>query len=386
MKILFVSHSFPLPGNELANLGGMQRVAVELHEALAAHPEVRLRSRVLRSSWRWTAAKTVPFLAGTLAALLAGADGADVVLFSSMVTAALAPALAGPLGRAGVKMAAITHGLDVTDPNPLWRRWVPRTLASLDAVFPVSRATAEECVFRGAPRERVHPVPPGVDTRRFAAVADRAAARRQLLDGLGAAAAGIPADALLLASVGRPVARKGFRWFVEEVVPLLPPDAVYLLGGEGPETPALRAAVRERGLEDRVRVLGRLTEDELGRLYRGADLFLMPNVPVPGDMEGFGVVTLEAALCGLPTLAADLEGIRDAVAEGHTGHRIAAGDARAFADRITRYAADRDALARLSAGARGYVEGRFAWPRIADALVRHLAEPSVSRSSLCVSV
>ncbi len=47
-------------------------------------------------------------------------------------------------------------------------------------------------------------------------------------------------------------------------------------------------------------MLGRVSEEALGSLYRGADLFVMPNVPVPGDIEGFGVVMLEAGLCGLP--------------------------------------------------------------------------------------
>ena len=70
-------------------------------------------------------------------------------------------------------------------------------------------------------------------------------------------------------------------------------------------TPAVRDAVGRHGLAERVRILGRVGEELLATLYSGADLFVMPNIPVPGDMEGFGVVMLEAGLNGLPVLAAD---------------------------------------------------------------------------------
>ena len=66
MRLLFVSHSFPPADRPLSNVGGMQRVATELHDALAAHPGVDLSSLVLRSSWRWTHVKVVPYLARAL--------------------------------------------------------------------------------------------------------------------------------------------------------------------------------------------------------------------------------------------------------------------------------------------------------------------------------
>src|SRR5690606_1075671 len=120
--------------------------------------------------------------------------------------------------------------------------------------------------------------------------------------------ASIGRDALLLCSVGRHQERKGFHWFVEEVVPRLGEGTVYLLGGEGPMTPRIRETVARLGLGDRVRVLGQVSEAMLLSLFRGSDLFVMPNIHVPGDLEGFGVVMLEAGICGLPIVAADLEG------------------------------------------------------------------------------
>lgn len=372
MRLLYVSHSFPLPGDPLSNVGGMQRVATGLHDALAAHPEVELHRLVLETAWEDTTLRMPPFMAG----LLRGIPRAvrerriGVVLFSSMVTAALALPLRRRVAAAGARMAAIPVGRDVTLPVAPYQWLVPRVMRSLDLVFPISRATARECLDRGAAPERTHVVPCGVDTAAFAPPPDRGAARAGLLRALGVD--DLPPDALLLASVGRHQERKGFQWFVAEVMPRLPDDVVYLLGGDGPTTPAIRREVEARGLGARVRLLGRVSEETLGRLYRGADLFVMPNVPVPGDIEGFGVVMLEAGLCGLPVLAADLEGIRDVVREGESGHLVPSRDAAAFADVVLRYHADRAALARAAAAAARHVADTFSWRSVADRYLRFL--------------
>ena len=101
-------------------MGGMQRVAMELHGVLEKRDDVQMRTLALRSSWRWVHVKAVPFLA-SLAVRLgreAAAYRADTILFTSM-TSALPLLIAGPaLKKRGIRLAAIVHGLDVTDPNP----------------------------------------------------------------------------------------------------------------------------------------------------------------------------------------------------------------------------------------------------------------------------
>lgn len=367
-RILFVSHSFPLPGRPLSNVGGMQRLAVETRQALAAHPEAHLSPLVLETSWRQTTLRMVPFMARLLGEIprRVREERIDVVLFSSMVTASLALPLRRRIAEAGARTAAVPVGRDVTLPNPVYQRFVPRVLRALDLLLPISRATAGECLARGADPARVHIVPCGIDLSRFPRVEDRGAARAALLGALREAGSPVPADALLLCSVGRHQERKGFHWFVERVMPRLPPDVVFLLGGDGPMTERIRGTVERLGLGERVRVLGRVSEEMLAALYRGADLFVMPNVPVPGDMEGFGVVMLEAGACGLPTLAADLEGIRDVVCEGENGHLLPPGDAEAFARAVLRYRGEAGRLARASRAAREHTVGRFAWPAVAD--------------------
>jgi phosphatidylinositol alpha-1,6-mannosyltransferase len=372
MRVLFVSHSLPLPGLPTSNLGGMQRMAVELEATLREHPEVRLSSRVLQSSWRWTGLRTAPFLGGLLLHLprIVREEGIEVVLFSSMVTAASAVPLRRRLAGTGALLAATPVGRDVTLPNPAYQRLIPHIFRALDLVLPISRATGEECLARGLSPARMRVVPVGIDVTRFPPVEDRAAARGRLLAALREAGhAPVPDGALLLCSVGRHQERKGFHWFIEEVIPHLPPGAVYLLAGGGPMTPVIREAVERAGLQQRVRLLGRVSEELLTLLYRGSDLFVMPNIPVPGDIEGFGVVMLEAGLGGLPVLAADLEGIRDVVHPGESGVLLPPRGAAAFVDAVKRFR-DPAALAAAATAARASVIARFAWPAVADQYVQ----------------
>ena len=369
MKLLFVSHSLPPADAPTTNIGGMQRVALDLHEALSEHANLTYTPLVLRASWDHIERKVARFMWSTLGDIRRRVrrGEVDVVLFSSMVTASLALFLKGTLRKHGVKAASIVHGLDVTQPTWAYQRvLVPRIFSALDAVLPVSRATGEACRARGLPTSKVYVVPNGVRVDRFPPLADRSTMRRQLVSTLAAQGHRLPTDALLLCSVGRQVERKGFRWFIDEVMPKLPDTVHYLLAGApGPDTPNIEAAIERQHLHNRVRRLGRLSEEDLLTLYRGADLFVMPNIPVAGDMEGFGVVMLEAGLCGLPSVAAALEGIRDVITEGVNGHLVPSGAADAFVRAILPYHATPSALTAASKRAYQHVADTFSWQAIA---------------------
>jgi len=383
LRVLFVSHTFPPAERDLASVGGMQRVATDLCAALEIHPGVHMSSCVLRSSWRWIYVKTPPYLARTYLTIssLIQAGEVDVVLFSSMVTACLAVPLRHLLLRHGVRAVAIAHGLDVTWAMPPYTAALRHVFCSLDAVAAVSRATGQACLDRDLAPDRLHVIPNGIRVNRFASPppVDR---RRDLGDGVDSRP--LPPDSFLLCSVGRQVPRKGFAWFVDTVMPTLPCNVHYWLAGTGPEGPNIRAAATRRAVGDRVRLLGQVSEDFLGQLYRGSDLFIMPNVPMPGTMEGFGVVMLEAGLCGLPTIASRLEGIQDVISESENGHLVESGSPAAFRAAIMRYHGSRASLE--AARERAVKRTRhFSWPVIADSyvgLMRGLCEgagPAVLR-------
>lgn len=345
----------------------MQRVAVDLHRALTVREDIELLTLCLESDARWTGPRTFGFIVRLLREVprLVHDQAVDVVLFSSMVTASIVAVLGKRIRDAGAITAAIPVGRDITLDNPPYQWFVKRVLRELDVILPISRATAETALVRGADPRRVHVVPCGVDLPELSAPDDRGAERDALLARLRATGPSVREDALLLLSVGRHQKRKGFLWFVEEVMPRLGEETVYLLAGNGPMTGAIEKAIRGRGLERRVMLLGKVPEDLLVALYRGSDLFIMPNIPVPGDIEGFGVVMIEAGAAGLPVIAADLEGIRDVVTPGVNGSLVPPGDSDGFAREVERYA---DPILRIEESRRAerHVRGSFGWQGIAE--------------------
>ena len=357
MRLLFVSHSFPPRDRPLASIGGMQRVAVELSDALPAH--VLVSRLVLRSAWRWHHLQCALWLGPTMVRIWRKVrrGEVDAVLFSSMVTAALSPFVRRAAARRGVVLAAIAHGKDVTQKGPYQGLVVRRTLRALDAVLPVSRATGAACALRGMPESRIHVIPNGVNVKRFA-----------MREHQGSAS-----NTLLLCSVGRLVRRKGFEWFIRTVMPRLPACVHYHVGGDGPERQRIMQAIRHARVADRVRLLGRLSDAALQRLYAQADLLVVPNIPVPGDMEGFGIVMLEAGACGLPAVAARLEGIRDVISEGVNGHLVESGDADGFVHIITHLLDNPSTLRSLRIQARQHTLALYRWDAIAARFVRTLS-------------
>ncbi|NNE71074.1 MAG: glycosyltransferase family 4 protein [Rhodothermales bacterium] len=380
MRLLFVSHSLPPEDRPMDNLGGMQRVALELDAALRGIEGLSYATRFLRAPWKTIHRRSALFILRSIPALarLARAREVDVVLFSSMVTGALAVPLQGLFRRHGVRTAAIVHGLDVTTPSWLYQRFVPHVFAALDLVMPVSAATGEACVARGLSREKLRPVRNGADVARFQEPAFSRDARRARL-GVIPAAAELAASDVVLTSVGRQVRRKGFAWFINEVMPGLPEHVHYWLAGDGPEQDSIQAAIDRHDLGRRVRRLGRVSEEELEALYQGADLFVMPNIPVPGDMEGFGVVMLEAGLSGLPTVGARLEGVAEVITNGENGMLVESGDAAGFTREIEGYLRGPDVLRGASRRAFEHTRTHFSWASVAreyvDVLTSRFATP-----------
>lgn len=367
MRLLFVSHSLPPENRPMDNIGGMQRVAIDLHDSLLPHRGAEVRALVLRSPWSQRHWRTPLFMARAIREIrgMAERKEIDAVLFSSMVTGALAVPLRRHLARHGVLSAAIANGLDATTPTWPYPHFVRKVFDSLDLVLPISNATAAACRARGLPDDKCAVVLLGIRLDRFTPPDSRPEARARMIGRFALPAA--PDDrGLILCSVGRLVPRKGLAWFVDNVMPLLPNDVRLLVAGEGPERARIEAAIERHRLTDRVRLLGAVSDAELEALYQGADLFMMPNVHVPGDMEGFGLVMVEAGLCGLPVIAAGIEGIADVVTDGENGHIVGTGDAAGFTEAILRYHRKPSELSAASHRARAHTVEKFGWEAVTD--------------------
>ncbi len=216
------------------------------------------------------------------------------------------------IGRGRVTVTAC--GLDVIWPRR-WYQWMlRRTLPAMDRVVCISRATAEEVRKRGVAEERICIIPCGI---------------WPVERGTGVSACAPCNPIPLLLTVGRLVPRKGIAWFVQNVVPFLLrdfPRLQYVVVGSGPEEFLINKFVQENGLETCVHLRGEFDDAEREECFALADLFVAPNIPVAGDMEGFGIVCIEASARGVPVVAARLDGLSDAVIDGETGRLFEPGD------------------------------------------------------------
>ena len=318
MKVLFVTRKFP------PHVGGMERAAGELHEHLSQISEVKLI--------KWGGSNRLLLLILPYFLLYA----IWIRLTSHVDCVYLQDGLLAPIGlvlKLLRKPVVITvHGLDITYRNRAYQIVIPRCLKRLDRVVCISDATAQECVSRGVPREKTVMISWGVSDR-FRVDGGKAALRERIATEFGVRLAGEK----LLFSVGRVVERKGFHWFVQEVMPMLLKEKAcvkYVIAGDGEFRKELERVISRSGLGEYVILLGKVEDDALRLAYSAADIFVMPNIHVPGDMEGFGLVALEASSSGLPVVASDMEGINKAVTDGENGFLVERGDARGFVDII----------------------------------------------------
>lgn len=248
------------------------------------------------------------------------------------------------------------HGLDLTY-QPRFYQWYLRTFLQAGAYVAISSHTASIAHARGLKNVRVIPV--GLEDRWFSIK------RGVDMDGeILRWARGRP----VIITFGRLVPRKGAAWFLKNVLPQLH-SAVYLIVGTGPDEHVLKTAIRVLHLEDRVRLLGELPDEQLFRAMRTSDIFVMPNIPTAGDVEGFGIVAIEAAAVGLPVVASNLEGIPDAIHPNLNGILVTPGDTEGYLQAI-RSLLDHESTRRdLGARARQYTREHFSWQHIVEEYV-----------------
>lgn len=365
MRILYISHLHPPKGQPLESVGGMQNVSMQMVQALRKREDVEVETIILNTSWKFIGIKTFFFLF-TLLWRIPGAVkrfNPDVVLFSSMVTAGVMPFL---LKKPAVPFVTINHGQDVTLPFPIYQWYLPKVFRKLNGVISVSSATRQACIDRGMDPEIGVALPNGFDAEIKKKLPDRDEAKKLLADEFGIDFS----RTHLLLTVGRQVKRKGHKWFIEEVLDKIRSDVTYLIIGDGPEHESIKSARENSPLKQKIIIAGKQPDIILNAAYAAADLFVMPNIPVEGDMEGFGIVLLEANRAGVPAVASDLEGIKDVIVQGVNGYRVPDGDADGFAEKVD--AVLTSELQTLSDKAQSYVEETFSWKSVVSRYIDFL--------------
>ncbi|NGP77150.1 glycosyltransferase family 4 protein [Balneolaceae bacterium YR4-1] len=342
----------------------MQRVSMQMIKEMEKKESVTVIKETVNVSGN-VGLKTFAFLVKQLFELprKARESGADVILFSSMVTASLSYLIDS---RVSIPMVTINHGRDVTLPVTIYQWFVPRIFAHLDGVISVSRATREECIKRGMEPEQGVALPNGFDLDKLENFPDKQTSRTDLNRQFQ-----IPFEGkFALLTVGRQVKRKGHEWFIRNVLPRIESKVVYMVVGDGPEFENVKRAVADSGQQDKVFLLGRQPDEILKEAYSASDLFVMPNIPVEGDMEGFGIVLLEANMARTPAVAADLEGIKDVITNGENGYRIPALEPELFAQKVDEVL--RGDLTVFSENTRNFVKKKFSWQTVTEEYLNYL--------------
>jgi phosphatidyl-myo-inositol dimannoside synthase len=340
-RVLLITRNLP------PLVGGMERLLWHLVDELRKYQSIAVIGptgcRALAPSNVSTVEVTIApfalFLSQTLWKSLTEAirRSPDVVLAGSGLTAPFAW-LAARLTRA--RCAVFLHGLDIESDNFGYRVFWRPFLRRMDCVIANSRFTRSVAINAGIKEDRLHTVLPGVTLPDLGIATKCRAAFRERYE-LG--------DAPLMLYIGRITERKGLDVFVKQILPKITdkhPMAKLVVIGDEPALALKKnasiqaridAILEQNELASNVLFLGPRTHDdtEITEAYFAADVHIFPVQDRPGDNEGFGMVAVEAAAHGLPTVAYDAGGVRDAVSDGVSGHLIKSGDIAAFCDAIS---------------------------------------------------
>lgn len=232
-------------------------------------------------------------------------------------------------------------------------------LRAAEGVIAVSDHIADQAIQLGVDAKRVCVIRSGVDTQRFQP-RDRLAARRRL---------GLSPEAAIVLFVGNLEPRKQVDVLLRAVADVRKQVAALRLlvvgsgesAGVEDQTTRLLRLTTELGLEDVVRFMGRLAEEQLLDTYAAADVFALAS-----SSEAQGIVALEAMACGLPVVATAVGGLLETIEDGRTGYLVASGDAAALGRRILDVLAAPERAALMGADARREVEARFTWSQAVE--------------------
>ncbi len=379
MSIIFLADDFP------PDLGGIQTYACELARAVAELGEevavvasqqdggeqfdAELPFTVVRVPTR----DSYPMAAMNLSAGAAQAVGRLSSPPRCLVATKWSPE--GPaaifaFGRLRCPLVLIGHGGEFSHTGGNLLKWAMQraVLRRMARCLTISHFTADLFSKARVRPEKVGIIYGGVRPERYETPDERVRAVRDEL-GLG--------DAPVLLTASRLVERKGHETVLRALPAVLEaqPETVWLIAGEGPMAEPLQELAGELGVADAVRFVGRVPDERLAELYAVADLYVMPSRPVRGMLpEGLGLVYLEAAAAGTPSVATNFGGIPDAIVDDETGVLVEPNDVEALAAAINELLGDPDRRLAMGEAARERVRAEFTWTRVAERFLDELTK------------
>jgi phosphatidylinositol alpha-1,6-mannosyltransferase len=243
-------------------------------------------------------------------------------------------------------------------------------LANASRVVAVSRFTAGLVERTGIGADRITVVYPGCDVEAFEPQATDPELPIRLL--------GRRSGNRVVLTTGNLVERKGHDMVIRALPQVIEavPDVTYLIVGNGYYRAELERLAQALGVGDHVVFAGRISDAELPAIYSHADVFIMASRQrlEANDIEGFGLVYLEASASGTPVIGGRSGGIPEAIVEGTTGLLVDPEDPADIARALTRCLTEAGLSAELGRAGAEWVRREFSWPKVADRMERVLTE------------
>lgn len=363
IEILFVSHKYP------PKIGGMEKQSFELINSAALY----LKVHTLVYDNNESILTFFFHLNRRIISKIKANPSIKVIHFNDGLAAAAA---SFHKGYPHLKRAVTLHGLDIVFPLRYFQRRIIPRFNSFDQIFAVSQATADAAVLRGIKPSKVTVIPNGVDPIHLCAPAKSTQYEDNKKD--------IP----YFITLGRPVKRKGFSWLMKHVIPVIEGDFKLLMVGPFDQNPSWKESLLHflpkklntlitlflgfptdqnemrqllKTYPDKIQHLGKVSFDQLSILLANAHAFLMPNIEVIGDMEGFGLVCLEASTAGTLVVAAELEGITSAVKHNRNGLLLASQNHAAWIEQLQAILNTPDHYKKLSVEFKHHTLAHYSW-------------------------
>ena len=341
-RVLIVTRNFP------PLTGGMERLNYHIYlelekefEACIVGPDGCQNYLVPHTAFSLFPHKPVGlFLVKSLIATyrFAVKEKPDLIIAGSGVTA-LAALIAGR--RVGAKVMAFLHGLDILYPHPIYQLLFLPAIRACDGVWVNSAHTAYLAQQKKIVADKINILHPGVSLPNDnELVANPVSFKKSFA---------ISNNKILLLSVGRLTERKGLPEFIRHCLPeiaaVFPDILLIIIGNEATDalskqsniTSKIKQATIDANVEGHVLLLGQVSENDLMQAYLCSELLVFPVLDLPGDVEGFGMVAVEAAAHGLPTAAFAVGGVTDAVAHEISGWLVKPGDYSELSKTILKY-------------------------------------------------
>jgi len=336
-SLLFVARNYP------PNIGGMEILNYELAKTLKDKVKLRVFANLKHRY-------SISFIIKGFFTSLISKE--KVILLSDPLLSFYIPFLK----LIGKKVIIRINGLDIIGHNIIYQLLIPFLTNFADVIICISSYTKQECIKRHINKKKIIVITPGIKPEKYYLPhMDKKTLFKIIPEA---------ENKVILLSMGRLIRRKGHYWFIKEVIPMLDDNIIYILAGAGPEMENIKKLVEEKSLQGKVFLLGEISENTKKILLNNSDIFILPNIPIEGDMEGFGIVALEASSCGLPVIATGIEGITDAVIKNKNGLLVDSYDTKGYINLIKSLLYNKKELNDFRIRARKFASRQFSWDKI----------------------